>query len=108
VINYNVQIDLDPTTAPLRLYMTTNARIIQAAHPNVLAVPLSAIQRDPAGGSYVAVIDQAGQQITSRRVNVTLGLTEGTQIEVAGDLKEGDQVGLVITPRKATGFFGGQ
>ena len=108
VINYNVQIDLDPTTAPLRLYMTTNARIIQATHPGVLAVPLAAIHTDASGGRYVEVIDQAGQQMRSHRVNVTLGLSEGTQVEVAGDLKDSDHVILTIAPRRTTNFMSGQ
>ncbi len=108
VINYNVQIDLDPSTAPLRLYMTTNARIIQATHPNVLTVPLAAIRTDPAGGQYVEVIDQTGQKASSHRVNVTLGLSKGAQVEVAGDLKDGDHVMLTVSPRRTTGFFGGQ
>jgi HlyD family secretion protein len=108
VINYNVQIDLDPSTALLRLYMTTNTRIIQATHPGVLTVPLAAVHTDPAGGQYVEVVDQTGQQNGSHRVNVTLGLSEGTRVEVAGDLKDGDHVILTVTPRRTTGFFGGQ
>ena len=108
VINYNVQIDLDPTTAPLRLYMTTNARIIQAMHPDVLVVPLAAIHTDASGGQYVEVIDQAGQQMRSHRVNVTTGLSEGTQVEVAGDLKDSDHVILTIAPRRTTNFMSGQ
>ncbi len=62
VINYNLRIDLDPSTAPLRLYMTTNVRIIRATHAGVLTVPLSAVRTDPAGGQYVEVVDQTGQQ----------------------------------------------
>ena len=108
VINYNVQIDLDPSTAPLRLYMTANARIIQALHADVLSVPLAAIHTDPAGGQYVEVVDQTGQQTSSHRVNVTLGLNAGTRVEVAGDLKDGDRVSLTVTPRRTTGFFSGQ
>ena len=108
VINYNVQIDLEPSSAPLRLYMTTNVRIIQATHADVLAVPLSAIHSDPAGGQYVEVVDQTAPQISSHRVSVTPGITEGSQVEVAGDLKEGDQVSLTVAPRRTTNFFGGQ
>jgi HlyD family secretion protein len=108
VINYNVQIGLDPSTAPLRLYMTTNVRIIQATHADVLAVPLSAIHSDPTGGQYVEVVDQTAPQISPHRVSVTLGITEGSQVEVAGDLKEGDQVRLTVAPRRTTNFFGGQ
>ncbi len=108
VVNYNVQIDLDPSTAPLRLYMTTNVKIIQATHADVLTVPLSALHSDSAGGQYVEVIDQTGQQMSSHRVNVTAGLIAGTQVEVSGDLKDGDRVALIVTPRRTTGFFGGQ
>ncbi|HZY42140.1 MAG TPA: efflux RND transporter periplasmic adaptor subunit, partial [Anaerolineae bacterium] len=108
VINYNVQIDLDPSSAPLRLYMTTNVRIIQATHADVLTVPLSALHSDPAGGQYVEVIDQAGQQTGSHRVNVTVGLNVGTQVEVSGDLKDGDRVILTATSRRTTNVFSGQ
>jgi HlyD family secretion protein len=108
VINYNVQIDLDPSTAPLRLYLTANARIIQATHADVLAVPLAALHADPAGGQYVEVVDQIGQQTSSHRVNVTVGLNVGTQVEVTGDLKDGDKVSLTIAPRRTTGFMSGQ
>lgn len=108
VINYNLRIDLAPSTAPLRLYMTTNVRIIRATHADVLSVPLSAVRTDPAGGQYVEVVDQTGQPAGSHRVNVTLGLTGGSQVEVAGDLKDGDRVSLTVAPRKTTSFFGGQ
>ena len=108
VINYNVQIDLDPSTAPLRLYLTANARIIQATHADVLVVPLAALRADPAGGQYVEVVDQIGQQTSSHRVNVTVGLNVGTQVEVTGDLKDGDKVSLTVTPRRTTSFMGGQ
>jgi HlyD family secretion protein len=108
VVNYNVQIDLDPSTAPLRLYMTTNVRIIRDTHAGVLSVPLSAVHTDPAGGPYVEVVDQHEQQAGSHRVNVTVGLTEGTQVEVAGDLKDGDRVLMNAAPRRTTSFFGSQ
>ena len=104
VINYNVQIDLDPSDAPLRLYMTTNVKIIQATHADVLTVPLSALHADSAGGRYVEVIDPAG----SHRVDVTVGLNVGMQVEVNGDLKDGDRVVLTITPRRTLNFMGGQ
>jgi HlyD family secretion protein len=108
VVNYNVQIDLDPTTAPLRLYMTANARIIRDRHVGMLAVPMAAIRTDPNGASYVEVLDPTGQPNGSRRVNVTLGLIEGTQVEVSGDLQDGDRVIINVATRRTTSFFGGQ
>ncbi len=44
VINYNVHVNLDPTTVPVRLDMTANASIIEATRDNVLAVPNAAIR----------------------------------------------------------------
>ncbi|HLF26843.1 MAG TPA: efflux RND transporter periplasmic adaptor subunit [Anaerolineae bacterium] len=108
VVNYNVQIDLAPTTAPVRLYMTANVRIIRDRHAEVLAVPIAAIRTDPNGASYVEVLDSAGQPNGSRRVNVTLGLIEGAQVEVSGDLQAGDRVLITVAARRTTSFFGGQ
>ncbi len=50
VVNYNVRVLLDPTDAPLKLDMTTNASIIGATHENVLAVPTTAIRTGGFGG----------------------------------------------------------
>jgi|GEM_PF-359704 len=50
VVNYNVRVLLDPTDAPLKLDMTTNASIIGETHENVLAVPTTAIRTGGFGG----------------------------------------------------------
>jgi HlyD family secretion protein len=50
VVNYNVRVLLDPTDAPLKMDMTTNASIIGATHENVLAVPTAAIRTGGQGG----------------------------------------------------------
>ncbi|MHB9033992.1 MAG: efflux RND transporter periplasmic adaptor subunit, partial [Anaerolineae bacterium] len=54
---------------------------------NVLLLASKAIKRD-AQGTYVLVQTPAG----SRRVNVTIGITNGTQTEITSGLKEGDVV----------------
>ena len=51
VVNYNVHVNLDPTTAPVRLDMTANANIIAELRQNVLAVPNAAIQTSSFGGN---------------------------------------------------------
>ena len=105
VVNFNVRIDLDPTSAPIKLDMTTNTRIIGESHADVLAVPLNAIRSDAGGSPYVIVLDQQNSQ---RTVEVKTGLTQGKLTEVSGDLQAGEQV--IINPTtRPTGFgsFGG-
>jgi HlyD family secretion protein len=105
VVNFNVRIDLDPTTAPIKLDMTTNTRIIGESHANVWAVPISAVRSAPDGSKFVIVVDQPGAQ---RNVTVTTGLTQGKFTEVSGDLQEGEQV-LINPATRPTGLnpFGG-
>ena len=100
VVNFNVRIELDPTDAPLKLDMTTSARIIGELHANVLTVPSNAIRSDAGGSPYVIVI---GQQNVQRTVEVKTGLTQGKLTEVSGDLQAGDRV-LVNAPARAGGF----
>lgn len=103
-VNFNVRIELDPTNVPLKLDMTASARIIGEFHADVLTVPLAALHADPAGGQQVEVINATGTQ----RVNVTVGLNVGTQVEISGDLKDGDKVSWTVTPRRTPGFMSGQ
>ncbi len=100
VVNFTVRIDLDPTTAPIKLDMTTNTRMIGEAHANVLAAPISAIRSATDGSKFVIVVDQQGAQ---RNVTVTTGLTQGKLTEVSGDLQAGEQV-LINPATRPTGF----
>ena len=89
VVYYNTRIDLDPTTEPLLIDMTANARIILETHENVLAVPGGAIRTDPQGGYYVYGVDANG---APQRVDVITGFTDGDLTEVSGDLERGEAV----------------
>jgi HlyD family secretion protein len=100
VVNFNVRIELDPTQAPLKLAMTTSARIIGELHADVLAVPITVIRSEAGGSPYVIVIDSQNAQ---RTVEVKTGLTQGKLTEVSGDLQAGDKV-LVNATARATGF----
>lgn len=104
VINYKVQIDLDPTDAPIRLDMTANARILGEQHAGVLIVPAAAVRSDDQGTYVLALVQSAPE-----RVAVTVGLNDGDRAEVAGDLKEGTQVliGELPTLPGARVRFGG-
>jgi HlyD family secretion protein len=104
VVNYLVNVDLNPTTATLRLDMSANVRIILETHTNVMAVPGGAIRSD-AQGYYVNVVDQAGTGAT--RVDVTTGFTDGDLTEVSGNLQPNDRVYISAPPtRQQGGGFG--
>jgi HlyD family secretion protein len=104
VVNYLVNVDLNPTTATLRLDMSANVRIILETHANVMAVPGGAIRSD-AQGYYVNVVDQSGTDAT--RIDVTTGLTDGDLTEVSGNLQPNEAVYISAPPtRQQGGGFG--
>ena len=103
VVNYLVNVDLNPTTATLRLDMSANVRIILETHANVLAVPGGSIRTD-AQGYYVNAVDQAGTGAI--RVDVTTGFTDGDLTEVSGDLQPNERVYISAPPTRQTGGGG--
>ncbi len=136
VVNYNVRVNLDPTTAPVRIDMTANASIVEATHENVLAVPNAAVRTggfgggNRQGGQAGATIQigqtgantqqngQGGQQriqgpsvLVLRNgqpvpVPVTVGLQTADMTEVSGNLQAGDVV-LIPTANRTANAGGG-
>ncbi len=102
VVNYYVNVDLQPTTTTLKLDMSANTRIILDEHANVLAVPGAAVRTD-AKGYYVNVMDQSGNPV---RVDVTTGFTDGNLTEVSGNLQQGERVYLSAPPTQQNRGFG--
>ena len=100
VVNYLVNVDLDPTTSTLRLDMSANIRIILDTHTNVLAVPGGAVRTD-AQGYYVNAVDPAGTGAT--RVDVTTGYTDGDLTEVSGNLQPNQRVYISAPPTRQQG-----
>ena len=101
VVNYLVNVDLDPTTSTLRLDMSSNVRIILDTHASVLAVPGGAVRSD-AQGYYVNVLDTSGN---AQRVDVTTGYTDGDLTEVSGNLQPGERVYISAPPTRQQGGF---
>ncbi len=100
VVNYLVNVDLDPTTSTLRLDMSANVRIILETHANVLAVPGGSIRSD-AQGYYVNAVDQAGTGAT--RIDVTTGFTDGDLTEVSGNLQPNQRLYISAPPVRQQG-----
>jgi multidrug efflux pump subunit AcrA (membrane-fusion protein) len=90
-----------PGESDLRVGMTAQAKVLNKSVTGVNTLPMSSIQFDGSNQSYVYMRD--GKQV--KKVDVTLGVNDGTTVEVQSGLKSGDTV-LVppTTSTAATGF----
>ncbi|MGD8736640.1 MAG: efflux RND transporter periplasmic adaptor subunit, partial [Anaerolineae bacterium] len=92
VVTYAVTIRLNPTTAPLRVGMTTNVDIVTEERDDVLLVPNRFIRIDRTTGQ--AFVERAqGDQV--QPIEIQIGLRDETSSEVLAGLEEGDTVVLV-------------
>ncbi|MGD8463706.1 MAG: efflux RND transporter periplasmic adaptor subunit [Anaerolineae bacterium] len=92
VVTYAVTIRLNPTTAPLRVGMTTNVDIVTEERDDVLLVPNRFIRIDRTTGQ--AFVERAqGDQVQPTEIQI--GLRDETSSEVLAGLEEGDTVVLV-------------
>jgi HlyD family secretion protein len=97
IVYYNVRINLDKTDLPVKPTMTASISIIAQHKENVLLVPSRAVKRDTQG-TYVNIETPTGSQ----RVNVTIGISNGTITEIVDGLKVGDRVYLSAPPATTT------
>jgi HlyD family secretion protein len=81
-------IALDRTVPYLRDGMSVDVDIVTQDLPRVLAVPADAIRRDPAGKSYVLVVNSG----LARKRDVRLGTTSDTQAVVRSGLHPGETI----------------
>lgn len=79
-----------PNDGSIWLGMSATLSVKVAQATDVLTVPVSAVQGD-GDAKAVTVLDPGG---SLRTVGVTTGLSDGTKVEVAGEIKEGDAVVL--------------
>ena len=68
--------------------MTANVRIVTATKEQVLLVPNTALL--PKGAGHAVQVPNADG--STREVDVQTGLTDGSETEIVGGLKEGDRV----------------
>ena len=87
VTNYPVVIKFDAEAPEILPNMSATANIILEVKDNVLLVPSSALQKQ--GDQNVIRVMKEKEQQT---VNVEIGLTSETQIEILSGLSEGDEV----------------
>jgi HlyD family secretion protein len=93
VTTFEVRVSIDNAGGELKANMTANAEIMLDEHKAVLMVPENAVSYDAQKNAFVQVPDK-NQKDGTRKVAVVVGLSNGSQTEIAKGLKEGDQVVL--------------
>ena len=90
-VTYAVKLLIAEPDPRLKPGMTAKATITTTTIDNALMVPISAVQSDGAGGSFVMVVtDPETQDVAQRKVEVVA--SDGLTSVVKGALKPGDQV----------------
>jgi HlyD family secretion protein len=93
VTTFEVRVSINNPGGELKANMTANAEILLDEHKNVLSVPENAVTYDAQKNASVDVPDKS-QKDGTRKVPVTVGLSNGSVTEIVSGLKEGDQVVL--------------
>jgi HlyD family secretion protein len=103
VVTYEVHIDLEPTDAPIRADMTTNATITVAELTDVVKIPTWAVRVDRDTGQYY-VNRRTGDEV--ERVDVRLGTRSEGVAQVLDGLSAGDEI--VRAPESSPFDFGAE
>jgi len=93
VTTFQVEVSIDNPGKELKANMSANAEIILEQFPNSLLMPEAAVIYDAQKHPYVDVADP-GSKTGRRRAPVSLGVGNGTRIQVLHGLKAGDKVVL--------------
>ena len=96
VVNYEVMLEISKKNISLlRPEMTANIVVTTGVHENVLVVPRGAVKRS--GKKSFAVMNMG---VTLSEKLIELGWRDGDAQEVISGLSDGDQVGILIKPKK--------
>jgi HlyD family secretion protein len=93
VTTFEVRVSIDNAKGELKSQMTANAEIILDEHKNVLMVPEGSLIYDKDRKASVEVPDPSGKD-GKKKVDVTVGISNGSKTELLSGLKEGQQVVL--------------
>jgi HlyD family secretion protein len=93
VTTFEVRVSINNPGGELKAQMTANAEILLDEHKGVLTVPENAVIYDNQKNTAVEIPDKS-QKDGTRKIPVTVGLSNGSVTEIVGGLKEGDQVVL--------------
>jgi HlyD family secretion protein len=93
VTTFEVRVSINNPGGELKANMTANAEILLDEHKGVLTVPENAVIYDNQKNAAVEVPDKK-QKEGKRKVQIKVGLSNGSVTEVLSGLKEGEQVVL--------------
>lgn len=90
-VTYPVKLLIAEPDPRLKPGMTAKATITTTTIDNTLMVPISAVQSDGAGGSFVLVVTDSETQETAMR-DVEMVASDGLTAVVKGQVKAGDEI----------------
>jgi HlyD family secretion protein len=91
VTTFEVEVSIANANNELKANMTANAEIVLEEYPNSLIIPESAISYDAAKKAFVEIPDSRSK--TGRqKVEVKVGVGNGTKTQVLEGLKQGDKI----------------
>jgi len=93
VTTFEVRVSIENPGGELKANMTANAEVLLDEHKGVLTVPENAVMYDSQKNASVEIPDKA-QKDGKRKVQVKVGLSNGSVTEILSGVKEGDQVVL--------------
>jgi HlyD family secretion protein len=93
VTSFEVKVSIDNPGQELKANMTANAEIVLEEHPKALLIPEAAVTYDAKKAAFVDVVEP-GEKSGRRRRPITVGVGNGTKIEVLSGLKAGDKLVL--------------
>jgi HlyD family secretion protein len=91
VTTFEVRVSIDNPGGELKANMTANAEILLDEHKNVLTVPEQAVLYDKDRNASIEVPDPK-QKNGRRKVDIKVGISNGTKTEILAGLSPGDTV----------------
>jgi len=98
-VAYGVEVSFDPGDLPIRLGMTAEVDIVIASEDQALLVPNRAIEADRAANRYY--VTRLKPDGTTERIEVRIGLRDGTNTQIVDGLNEGDRLLLPEVPEQS-------
>jgi HlyD family secretion protein len=100
-VAYPIEISIDPGELPVRLGMTASVDVVVAHSEDALLVPNRAVDADREAGRYYVTRQLSDGSV--QRLEVRIGLRDGTNVQILEGLDEGDVVVLPELPPQNTG-----
>jgi HlyD family secretion protein len=91
VTNFEVRVSIDNPGKELKANLTANAEIVLEEHADALIIPEAAVTYDAQKNAFVDLL-APGAKNGRKKVQVKIGVGNGTKIQILDGLKQGDKV----------------